>query len=347
MEGGVKLLQEVLLRDIYIKPSYIIGLTALDIEFTDAAKQFDNRSIYVIKYSEGDLEWQSTLANCIQQRTDAKTAINSQPASYHYDIAIITAVEVEFKAVLSLSEDWEKINVPSDPSPYFETTLLAGGKKFRTVAICASQMGMNASAVFTMKLIYNFRPKYLFMTGIAASLKSSDIQGFGDIIVIDESWDGGAGKLTESSTGETIFQQAALHLRLESDLAEKIRGYKSDKNLLRAIKDNWKFGATPNTELSLHLGSVTSVAGVLENEAVIKKLKEHDRKLLGVEMETYGFYFASRNCSNPKPIAISIKSISDFANMEKNDQYQAYASYTSASFMFEFIARELQPLEEL
>jgi nucleoside phosphorylase/CheY-like chemotaxis protein len=346
MEGGVKLLQEVLQRDHYIKPSYIVGLTALDIEFSNAARQFDHQSIFVIKYSEGDEEWKNALINCIDQRIAAKSAVHSQQICFNYDIAIITAVDVEFKAVMALSETWVRVSHPADPSPYFEGTLEGNGKKFKVVAVCAPQMGMNSSAIFSMKLIYNFRPKYLFMTGIAASLKDSADHGFGDILVVDESWDGGAGKLVQTDDGEAIFQQTARHLRIDTDLAEKIRGYQSDKTLLRSIKDNWKFGAVPNTELTLHLGSVTSVAGVIGNEAVIKKLKEHDRKLLGVEMETYGVYFAAHNCGNPKPLAISFKSISDFANDKKNDLFQAYASYTSAKFMFEFVIGELIPIEK-
>jgi nucleoside phosphorylase/BarA-like signal transduction histidine kinase len=344
LEGGVKLLQEILQRDIVMKPSYIIGLTALDFEFTNAAKQFDDQTIKVIKYSDSNIEWQTKLINCIEQRTHVKSAITNQQPIYEYDVAIITAVEVEFNAVMALSDNWIKLTHPVDPSPYFETIIEGNGKKFKVVAVCANQMGMNASSVFSMKLIYNFRPKYLFMVGIAASLKDAASHGFGDILVVDESWDGGAGKLTQSSTGVTEFNQTALHLRLNSDISEKARGYKSDKTTLRKIKDGWKYGAVPNTELSLHLGSVTSVAGVIENEAIIKKLKDQDRKLLGVEMESYGVYFAAQNCGNPRPIAIVIKSISDFANSEKNDIYQTYASYTSASFMFEFLTKELSPL---
>jgi len=345
MEGGVKLMQELLQRDHYKKPSYIVGLTALDLEFSNAAKQFDNQSIFVIKYSEGDEEWQNALTNLVDQRIAAKSAINSQQPSFNYDIAVITAVDVEFDAVKALCENWLRVSHPTDASPYLEGTLEGNGKKFKTVLVRAPQMGMNASTVFSMKLIYNFRPKYLFMTGIAASIKNSMDHGFGDIFVIEESWDGGAGKLTEADDGTALFLQTARHLRIDPDMAERIRGYQSDKTLLRSIKDNWKFGAVPNTELALHLGSVTSVAGVVENEAVIKKLKEHDRKLLGLDMETYGVYFAAHNCNNPKPLAVSFKSVSDFANVKKSDLFQTYASYTSARFMYEFAIRELSPIE--
>ncbi|UKJ05811.1 hypothetical protein [Solitalea lacus] len=54
-------------------------------------------------------------------------------------------------------------------------------------------------------------------------------------------------------------------------------------------------------------------------------------------METYAVFYAACNCSKPQPLAFSTKSLSDFANEEKNDDYQMYAAYTSASYLYNFI----------
>lgn len=341
INGGIKLLKEILERDIYKKPSHIIGLTALDEVFKTATEKFNNQILSVIRYSLTDVEWKSQLINGLKQRLNAKSSCDSIELKYNFDIAIICAVQTEFDAIKALSDNWTKINVVSDSSPYFETTFEKDDKVFKVIAACAPQMGMNASSALTMKIIYNFRPKYIFMTGIAASIKDTTSHGFGDILIIDECWDGGAGKITQDRDGKKIFQQAANNLRIDRDIYEKMRMIKDDNVFLRNIKDNWKPNSLPNTELSIHIGSVASVAGVIENEAVIEELKIKDRKLLGVEMEAYGMYYSAVNCSNPKPLAIAIKSISDFANTEKNDMYQTYASYTSAQVMYHFIISEL------
>jgi nucleoside phosphorylase len=193
----------------------------------------------------------------------------------------------------------------------------------------------------TMKLIQNFRPRYLIMTGIMASTKdkSEGSFGFGDIILTDECWDGGAGKISEDNQGGTIFQASAKHLTLNADIKEIARSYQLDATLFNNIRE--KSILKPKTVLELHIGPTTSVAGVIENSEVIKQLKSHDRKLLGLDMETYGVFYAANNCSNPKPVAISIKSISDFADTAKNDQFQQYAAYTSAYFMYHFVLNEL------
>jgi nucleoside phosphorylase len=340
-EGGIKLLKEILTRDIYKQPSHIIGLTALDEIFTEATEAFANQILSVIRYSLTDIEWKGKLVNGLQQRLSAKFSCDAVEQKYIYDVAIMCAVEVEFNAIKSLSSSWSKVNVSSDSSPYFETTFVKGQKVFKVVAACAPQMGMNASSVLAMKLIYNFRPKYLFMTGIAASIKDTTSHGFGDIIIIDECWDGGAGKITQDENGKNIFLQTANHHRLDRDIFEKMRTIKDNSNLLRQIKDDWKPNQVPNTELALHIGSVASVAGVIENQAVIDELKVKDRKLLGIEMEAYGMYYSAANASSPKPTAIALKSVSDFANIDKADQFQAYASYTSAKVMHHFIIEEL------
>lgn len=341
-EGGLKLLDEILKREGYKIPIHIIGLTALEEIYAKASSNFASQILSVIKYSNTDIEWQSKLMNGVEQRITAKVSAATAALNYDYDIAIINAVETEFHAVKALSKDWNRVAVQSDSTSYFETTFSKDDKQFRVVAACAHQMGMNASAVLSLKMIHNFRPKYLFMTGIMASVKDITSHGYGDIIVADESWDGGAGKITEDENGITVFLPTANHIRLNTDISQKIRSIKDNPTLLRSIKDKWKPNSVPNTELTVHIGSVTSVAGVIENKAIIDELKKQDRKLLGLEMETFGMYYSAANCSHPKPLAaISLKSISDFANTSKNDLYQSYASYTSAQVMYEFIISEL------
>lgn len=343
-QGGIKLIREILERDHFKTPSHIVGLTALDDAFKNAVEDFSSSTISVIRYSDMDSEWEEILTSGISQWQKAKLSSLNIEIKYKYDVAIITAVEVEFKAVKELSENWSRVRFPGDSSIYLETTFTEGGQLFRVIAGCMSQMGMIASSVLCMKIIYNFRPKYIFMPGIAASLKNRSDHGYGDVFVIDESWDGGAGKIGKEENGEYKFEKNASHLRLDSDLSEKIRMLKNNAGLLRSIKDSYKSSAVPNTELKIHVGSVVSVAGVVANENISQELKTQDRKLLGLEMEAYGVYYASQNCGNPKPFPMALKSICDFADSEKSDSYQNYAAFTSAQVMYNFIISECNPV---
>jgi len=338
--GGVDLVIEIFTRPGFKIPGHVVGLTAHDDRFASATQALSNHVISVIKYSDLEEGWEESLRNGVKTWQKAKEGVQMGIEDYNYDVAIITAVDIEFHAVKELSPNWKRIQLNNDPSHYLQTTFTVNEKEIKVVASCCSQMGMVASSVLTMKLIQHFKPKYLFMPGIAATLKKPETHGPGDIILIDESWDGGAGKITQDSEGKRVFQPVALHLRADRDLAEKVRSIKDDNSILRNIKDNFRQGTKPNTELDLHIASAVSVAGVIENSEVTKELLKQDRKLVGLEMEAYGMYFSANNCPHPRPRALALKSISDYADITKSDSYQPYASYTSASLMLHLIENE-------
>ena len=76
---------------------------------------------------------------------------------------------------------------------------------------------------------------------------------------------------------------------------------------------------------------------------VVDDLKAHDRNLLGIEMESYGLFYASAKGFKPRPIyTASLKSVSDFGTKEKCDKYQEYAAYTSAAVLKHIIMSYLK-----
>ena len=88
---------------------------------------------------------------------------------------------------------------------------------------------------------------------------------------------------------------------------------------------------------------MTSVPAVIASEKKIAELKVHARKLIGLEMESYGMFYAAEHAHHLKPVfTVSFKSASDLADKDKTDKYQAYASYTSAALMKYIIENELE-----
>jgi nucleoside phosphorylase len=191
-------------------------------------------------------------------------------------------------------------------------------------------MGMPAAAVLTMKIINNFKPNYLVMAGITAGIKGQ--VNLGDILVADPSWDYGSGKIKDEE-GEAVFYPDPQPIRLNPDIKELLTLISNNNSLLDEIKSKWP-AEKPETSLKLHIGPVASGAAVLSHNSVIESIKKHNRKLLGVEMESYGVLYAATHCPKPRPIVIAIKSVCDFADSEKNDNYQRYAAYTSSSILY-------------
>jgi nucleoside phosphorylase len=63
---------------------------------------------------------------------------------------------------------------------------------------------VTAASVLSMKMINRFRPRYIVMVGIVAGIKGKG--NYGDILVIDHSWDYGSGKIIyDEESKKTIF----------------------------------------------------------------------------------------------------------------------------------------------
>jgi nucleoside phosphorylase len=54
-------------------------------------------------------------------------------------------------------------------------------------------------------------------------------------------------------------------------------------------------------------------------------------------MEAYPLLFACSHAAEPKPKGFVVKSVCDFADESKNDDYQDYAAYTSANVCAQLI----------
>jgi len=301
-------------------------------------EKFNDSFWHLIEYDPTSINWKEKIQKFIWYIIKTKQELRYSK-DYDYDIGIITALyNPELTSILRLNGNWEKTRIENDPTEYNIGVFRRGDKSVRIVAASSPQMGMNAASVLSMKMICHFHPRYLIMTGISAGVKGK--VNFGDILIPDQTWDGGSGKITTNTEGENIFLPDGKFIPLNSDIKEKINAFKNNNDLLNRLIEQWQ-GNKPDTRLQVHVGPVVSVAGVIQNTEKIKELSEMQRKLIGLEMETYGVFYAAQNCPNPKPIPISIKSVADFGDHSKVDNYQAYASYTSAEFMYEFVLGEL------
>jgi nucleoside phosphorylase len=189
-----------------------------------------------------------------------------------------------------------------------------------------------------MKLIVNFQPRYLLMGGICAGVLGQ--VELGDILIADQVWDGTSGKIKNDSEKGVLFQPDPKFKTLEDDIKEKLLPLIANRKYLDEIRNEFS-GSTPNNILNIHIGPMASVPAVIQSDEEIEKIKNVSRKLIGIEMESYGVFYSSSNSLKPKPKVISIKSVCDFANEDKNDSFQDYAAYTSAAYIDKLIKNEL------
>ena len=79
------------------------------------------------------------------------------------------------------------------------------------------------------------------------------------------------------------------------------------------------------------MGPLGAADQVIDDPSRILEIQRNWRKLIGVEMETYGVYRACYESPDPKPRVVSFKAVCDFA-AEKTDSWQPYAAFMAAEF---------------
>ncbi|HRI71046.1 MAG TPA: hypothetical protein PK156_42735, partial [Polyangium sp.] len=284
-------------------------------------------------------------ASAIPDQTNAEGMPHVNPSNESFDIAIICALHVpELEhARWVVDDDWAKFRKDGDPTMYEQTIFTTkAGNQLRVVAAAASQMGMPASAVLATKMIFHFRPKLVAMVGIAAGVEG-DGRDFGDILVPDCTLDYGAGKIIQKE-GALDFQPDPKPLRIDPQLQKLLEDWQHSRHHeLFAIKRRFR-SDKPNTDLKMHVGTLASGAAVVAAANRVEQVREHWRKLIGIEMEAYGVHLACHEAVGTRPMFLCMKSVCDFANGKKNDDWQQYAAHTSAQLCYQFLINEWEEL---
>ena len=334
-DGGIALLKTLRKSKTYSYPRYVISVSS----YEDSTKVFEvsegniHKAIY---YEQTNNQWEIMLQQCL----DTAIAIISNTfvhRLYDYDIAVICALKEEGDVIKESLKNVEVVKVDYDDDMYYAGYFMKNDKKIRVVISYANQMGMVAATSLATKMINNFAPKYMVMTGITGGTKP-DKMNCGDVIVAVRSWDYRAGK-------DIRKKDKAKHLNtinaidIDTSMISYCRCLAEDTNTLKSIKESFTEGDKPEEDLQLLLGPVVSGASVVTDPQIVQDVLENQhREVLGIEMEIYGMYYASSWALKPHPRIVAMKGVSDFADSDKGDKYHAYASYTSAK-VFEILAK--------
>lgn len=330
-ENSLELLDAISSLDTLKKPGYIVGFTA----FEELKPQFENKLWKVLKYSDTEDNWKThlrSLLDYILSRSKEKPNVE-----YGCDLCVITALPSEMEQVYQLPWNWNEHQALDDTAYVRYGSFCVDQKEYSVCTAFSPRMGMVSAALLTAKLINTIRPKLIVMTGICAGVRGK--ASLGDIILADPSWDWQNGKRI-SDKDIPSFAISPHQLPVAEQIRTMGQMLRLDIESLRAIKDKYA-GAKPSHDLNLHVAPMASGSAVLADESVVNEIKLQERNLTGVEMEVYGVYAAVANAGHPRPKVVAFKSVCDFADSEKNDQYQHYAAYTSAQFMKLFLDKNI------
>lgn len=241
---------------------------------------------------------------------------------YQTFAALIYVTDTEEEAVQRMYE-WEELRIEGDDQLYYQAISASEGNKI--IAARQDEMGMTAAATLTMKLIEQFRPKYVIMPGIAAGTleESNELQMFGDVVLADMVWNYSNGKYVPKDNASIVFGEIGF---LPRPTVAKI-----DESLYPYFE---KAINSAKNEAHVHIGAMASGSTVVANKAILdKQIKGQFGDTKGLEMEGYGVVYAANHATEPRPKAIIAKSVCDFADNRKSDLYQKFAAYTSCEFI--------------
>lgn len=337
--GGLQVLRGLSRNPALIRPQYIIGITAYEDVIGEFGHQFTEELWSLVLYRESSDQWASQVTAKVSYIRAARASGNFRDGStYGIDLAIVCALEsVEFGAVKDLDCGWQPLRFPYDETRYIAGSIAKNEGALSVVAAAAPRMGMPATSVLTSKMIAQFRPRYVAMVGICAGRQSK--VSIGDVIVANPSWDWGSGKI-DTVKNNPVFKPSPHQVELDLDVWESLKEVCTDPVLLAKIKSSARC-KRPLNELRAHFGPLASGASVVANNETFNSLLAQHRDLLGIEMEAYGVVVACKGSGLPRPIPIVMKSVCDFADHDKDDDFQEYAAFTSANLLFEAVKRSL------
>ena len=248
----------------------------------------------------------------------------SRIMEYDYYVALITVTATEEEGLRHIYKDWKPVFLEGDDQKYYEAAFERGGKTHKVITARQNEMGMTAAGVLTMKMISVFRPKYVIMVGIAAGIayKNAVDQIYGDIVVPDIVWDYSSGKFVSSGRARVSFGGVGFIPRPHF--------INTDEFMLEAVERTIE---SPKNEYHVHIGPMACGSTVVANSEVVEKqIHSQYGNTAALDMESYAVMYAIKEAPVPRPKGLIIKSVCDYADEEKSNQYQKFAAFTSAQF---------------
>ena len=240
-------------------------------------------------------------------------------------VLVISALKIELEPVLKAlyTPFMPKEKKIIEGRTYYEVTVSSSLK-----VICTTIMGMGQinAAIGVKDALDYCKADKVILTGICCGIDRK--MKYGDIIISDQIVDYELGILNRD------YEEIRWNVyRSDLGLLQSMKAFKSERwtSYLKEVFPDPKF-----EKPDVYAGIVLSSNRVIANHEKVVLFQQAWRKALAVEMDASGVAAALRPMKNA-PSFIMVKSICDFADGNKNDDWQKYASSVAASFVVDYI----------
>jgi 5'-methylthioadenosine/S-adenosylhomocysteine nucleosidase len=258
------------------------------------------------------------------------------------DFAFVTALPIERDALLRRLEGHELVQDDFEPLTYYRgrISITTTGEYYEVVVVMLLGMGNDEAAVSTVKVVERWQPAYVFMVGIAGGVPHKVM--LGDVVVSDFVYYYELAKRTPKGDQRRPQQFPSDRLLYGRALTYEAGEWRNDITIARP-------GSTQADVPfpKVHFGAIGSGEKVIADSRVLSRLLKECPKLLAVAMEGAGVARAAAQQPHSPPF-IEIRGICDYANEQKNDDWQPFAAEVAATFTVGLLrSRPVPPAENI
>lgn len=242
------------------------------------------------------------------------------------DVAILTAIEVEREAVCAAFGLGENDRVKKGDRWYWRGRLLLNDKEFYEIVVAQPvKMGQTDAAILATEVARYWNPTAALLVGIAASTKPDEVK-LGDVVVGESVYYYEHSKITPAGT-----KQQPEMILADAGLLKHLTGLRSWDGAVPEQRPD-----DPNGKPWRHVGVIASGEKVVADATVRDEIASGHRKILAIEMESYGF---SRSMwqSSERIRHLNIRGICDDGSPAKSDRWHRYAAASAAAFAKHFL----------
>jgi nucleoside phosphorylase len=278
------------------------------------------------------------------------------PALRLADVAVLTVIPDELEAARAALSIPDSARIKdADGTVYFHGQLYSELRlrPYEVVLGCIGAAGNPGAAAAAQAMLVRYRPKSLFLLGIAAGIR--DKVRIGDVVLSDRVVAYEPAALVRGASGETKLQPRPEIDRTSHAMNQDVVSYRAVRERLHSLFERvgGRFPEPPEDKpdkkdeyrhhvasaLHVQIGTIASGEKLFRDPAKLLNVREviHGRTEVG-EMEAAGVAEACRRMNTPWLV---VRGISDFGDELKDDRFHHFAALAAAVVLVDFLAHGL------
>ena len=333
LQAAEGLLEEIVGSATLLAPGSVLGITQ-DVVALDTIQNNVGPHLMAIIHEDVDGRWRRQLSDRVQYVRDSASARSRSLLTKHeLDLLIITALDKELAPYREFFELQDYQSIEGVSEFVFSDK---NGTVRRGACYAIGRAGQASAASDTQGLVCQLRPKLAIMTGFCGGVPGK--AELGDILFAELAmdWDYGKWKPLESVSRlyarpePIVIRNSATHRIARRIVDQGV----PDPDPLEAGVSRMSNGEIQRPKIDLV--PFASGSAVIADEDVLTSIKGLNENIAGVDMESFGFYFACEHAHAAPPQFICIKAVADHCSLEKDDRLHATCAFASA-----YIARTI------